>query len=89
MIATVTTRHFIQDFVVPLPRFDSVPFLVAKNQLAAHGDDPHLLHYRHFSIVMNADRRLACFTAVNIDGTSIKAVKREDKKVIDDPTLKV
>ena len=78
---------FIRGFVVPLPDFHSVPFRVAKNQLAAHDDDPHELRYHHFSIVMNADRRLACFTAVNIDGSRIKAVKREDKMVIDDPTL--
>jgi endonuclease G len=36
---------------------------------------------------MNADRRLACLTAVNINGAEIKAVIREDKTVIDDPTL--
>ncbi len=78
---------FIPGFIVPLPRLSSVPFRIAKNQLAVEGDDPFELRYHHFSIVMNADRRLACLTAVNIDGSRIKAVIREDKTVIDDPTL--
>ena len=37
---------------------------------------------------MNAERRLAGFTAVNIDGKRIKAVNRDDKTVIENPTLK-
>jgi endonuclease G len=32
----------------------------------------HVLPYRHFSIVMNRDRRLAFFTAVNIDGNQFQ-----------------
>ena len=31
-----------------------------------------MLPYRHFSIVMNRDRRLAFFTAVNIDGNQFQ-----------------
>jgi endonuclease G, mitochondrial len=34
------------------------------------GDDPIELKYQHFSIVMNAPRRVAFFTATNIDGAS-------------------
>lgn len=59
----------------------------AENRLAEVGDDPHELRYHHFSIVMNADRRLAGFTAVNIDGALIKAIIRDTKTVIDDPSL--
>nr|WP_246529556.1 DNA/RNA non-specific endonuclease [Microvirga zambiensis] len=78
---------FIPGFVLPLPGVPAVPWRVAKNQLAAADDDPHELRYHHFSIIMNADRRLAGFTAVNIDGARIKAVNREDKTVIENPTL--
>jgi endonuclease G len=78
---------FIPGFIVPLPDFSAAPGRKAKSQLAAPGDDPHELRYHHFSIVMNADRRLACFTAVNIDGARIRAVNRNDKTVIDNPTL--
>jgi endonuclease G len=79
---------FIPGFVVPMPELDDVPGRPAENQLAEAGDDPHELRYHHFSIVMNADRRLAYFTACNIDGSRARAVVREDKSVIEDPTLK-
>lgn len=79
---------FVPGFVLPLPSFSRVRWRVAENQMAAEGDDPHELRYHHFSIVMNADRRLAGFTAVNIDGKRIKAVNRDDKSVVDNPTLK-
>lgn len=78
---------FIPGHVVPLPSTDGVPWRLAQNQLAAPDDDPHELRYHHFSIVMNADRRLACFTAVNIDGSRIKAVNRSNKTVTDEPSL--
>ncbi|WP_199257411.1 DNA/RNA non-specific endonuclease [Paracoccus binzhouensis] len=78
---------FIPGHIVPLPGTDALPWRLARNQLAAAGDDPHELRYHHFSILMNADRRLACCTAVNIDGARIRAVNRDDKTVIADPTL--
>lgn len=79
---------FVPGFVVPLPNFSRVPWRVAENQIPMDGDDLHELRYHHFSIVMNADRRLAGFTAVNIDGKRIRAVNRDDKTVIENPTLK-
>ena len=79
---------FIPGFVVPMPKHDGAPGRAARNLLAQPGDDPFELRYHHFSIVMNADRRLAYFTACNIDGSRSKAINREDKTVIDDPTLK-
>lgn len=36
----------------------------------------HVLDYTHFSIVMSKSRRLALFTAVNVDGASLVEVKR-------------
>jgi endonuclease G len=79
---------FIPGFVVPLPRLARVRHRAALNKDAQPGDDPHELRYHHFSVVMNADRRLAFFTACNIDGSRIKAVIRDKKQVIDRPTLK-
>jgi len=78
---------FLPGFLVALPALDRVPHRAARNLDAARGDDPHELRYHHFSIVMNAERRLAYFTACNIDGARIKAIKRADKSVKDDPTL--
>lgn len=78
---------FIPGFVVPMPEHGGAPGRAAKNLLAADGDDPFELRYHHFSIVVNAERRLAYFTACNIDGSRAKAVNREDKTVIDNPSL--
>jgi endonuclease G len=40
--------------------------------------DSHVLPYHHFSLVMNKQRRLAYFTAVNIDGKLEKSIRRKD-----------
>jgi endonuclease G len=78
---------FVPGFVLPLPKHDGAPGRPAKNLLAKPGDDPFELRYHHVSIVMNAERRLAYYTACNIDGSRIKAVNRDDKTVTDDPSL--
>jgi endonuclease G len=41
------------------------------------GEDPFELKYEHFSVVMNRERRMALFTAVNIDGASWVHIIRE------------
>lgn len=38
----------------------------------------HVLPYNHFSVVMNRERRIAYFSAVNIDGTREQQVIRDD-----------
>ena len=51
---------------VPLPSLE-------KNDVVAKMDDGnHVIPYEHFSIVMHAKRRLALFSASNIDGTPKK-----------------
>lgn len=47
------------------------------------GDDPHELRYEHFSVVMNGKRRLAFFTATNIDGAQAKSYDRRTGRVSD------
>jgi endonuclease G len=61
---------------VPLPALPAelVP-LAAVNSLAS-GDPRYVLPYHHFSVVLNKDRRLAFFTAVNIDGPSGMRLRR-------------
>jgi endonuclease G, mitochondrial len=60
---------------VPLPRVDDhcgaaiAPLLNGETELK----------YHHFSVVMNAERRLAYFTAVNIDGSQLQSVDRSDR----------
>ena len=61
---------------VPLPALaDELAAQAALNTQAA-GEPPYLLPYHHFTVVLNKARRLAFFTAVNIDG----ALGREPKR---------
>jgi endonuclease G len=83
---------FITGFTVDLPKLSPAQKqLAAKNKQAEPGDDPFELKYHHFSVVMNAKRRLAFFTACNIDGNRSKHVNRKTGQVTeldaDDPAL--
>lgn len=49
----------------------------AKNSDAAAGDDPTVLPYTHFSVVMNRRRQLAFYTVVNIDGSQSTGLSRD------------
>ncbi|ADX72897.1 endonuclease [Pseudarthrobacter phenanthrenivorans] len=60
----------------------------ALNQAAAPGQDPTVLNYHHFSLVMQRTRRLALYTAVNVDGHLSKSPKRDRNKWYFDPRLK-
>lgn len=77
-----------QDFLgsdcrLPLPSLaDNLQSKVAK--LKDGGD---VLDYLHFSIVMNADRRLAFYTAANVDGKELKKITRPKDKWYFDPRL--
>lgn len=60
------------DFVVPPPS----PAGLAADVRAVPGRSDGRLDYAHFSIVMSASRRLALFTAVNLDGAASVALPR-------------
>jgi endonuclease G len=71
-----------------------LPTLTAKQKTTAArlttppaGADPLELKYHHSSIVMNAVRRLAFFTAVNIDGVVWRSITRESDRWILDPRI--
>jgi endonuclease G len=69
---------FIEGFNLPLPQLsDEQQGHAAPNMEAGAGDDPFELKYHHFSVVMNRSRRLAFFTACNIDGSTSKHVDRD------------
>ncbi len=72
---------------IPLPALsEELVALAAVNDLAV--DDPrYVLPYHHFSVVLNRERRLAFFTAVNIDGASSMRLKREKDRWALDPRL--
>ncbi len=68
---------------LPLPKLaDNLQSKVAKLK-----DGGEILTYQHFSILMNADRRLAFYTAVNIDGNKLENIKRDSDKWYFDPRL--
>lgn len=65
------------DKAVPLPMLtDEQQRNAAKNSDAADGDDPTVLPYTHFSIVMNRRHQLAYYTVVNIDGSQSTDLSR-------------
>ena len=62
---------------VPLPILtDEQRRNAAKNSDADEDDDPTVLPYTHFSVVMNRRRQLAYYTIVNIDGSRSKDLSR-------------
>ncbi|MFE0500093.1 DNA/RNA non-specific endonuclease [Lysobacter soli] len=69
---------FIRGHEIPLPALsDAMRALAAPNLQAEPGDDDFELRYHHFSVVMNGQRRLAFYTACNIDGRNAKKINRK------------
>ncbi|WP_438765619.1 DNA/RNA non-specific endonuclease [Kushneria sp. TE3] len=67
------TPDFLADMPVALP----VPTdALAEDVTPVPGRDDGRLDYTHFSLVMSRSRRLALFTAVNIDGSALVSVPR-------------
>ncbi|MEV7096728.1 DNA/RNA non-specific endonuclease [Amycolatopsis sp. NPDC051045] len=68
---------FLPGHTVPLPGLpDALVPLAAINRQAT-GEPRYVLPYHHFSVVMHRQRRLAMFTAVNIDGRTSRSLHRE------------
>lgn len=51
------------------------------------GEEGGVLRYTHFSIVMNRTRRLAFYTAVNIDGANLQQLPRTGDRWYFDPRI--
>lgn len=73
-----------RDKRVRLPRLSEELRAKAAPRLDA---DSYVLTYHHSSIVVNAERRLAFFTAVNIDGSKSFRLKRDQDKWFYDPRI--
>ncbi len=62
---------------LPMPGLtDTQLLMTAINQESEYEDD-YELTYHNFSVVMNKVRRIAFFTAVNIDGGTLRAIRRK------------
>lgn len=73
---------------VPLPALTAEQRAdAARNRHAADGVDPAVLNYHHFSLVMQRTRRLALYTAVNIDGQLSQSPKRDRDRWYFDPRI--
>ena len=71
---------FLDDFAVPAPRCGTE----GRRDLAELADGSTLLHYQHFSLAMSKSRKIAVFTAVNIDGSkAVKITRGTDKWALD------
>jgi len=69
---------------VPLPTLSPAILADVAPRIDGRG---HVLEYVHFSLVMSRSRRLAYYTAVNIDGRKIKSIKRDEDVWYFDPRL--
>jgi endonuclease G len=65
---------FLDDFLVPMPRLVG---RTAGDEAPLKLDGGHVLRYSNFSVVMSMSRRIALYTACNIDGGTSKKIKRD------------
>lgn len=65
---------------VPLPTLSAE---LEDDKAMLNDSSGHELRYNHFSLVMSKKRRLAFFTAVNIDGSQLRKIGREDRWYLD------
>ena len=77
--------RFLDLVHIPLPtlKTEAARSDLAINQEPAPGRPRHELPYEHFSVVMNGRRRLAFFTATNIDGKLAKNYDRDTGVITD------
>ena len=69
---------FLDEHDVPLPKLtNAMKTKSAKLKNPPDGANEYELKYEHFSLVMNKERRMAWFTASNIDGASWKGINRK------------
>jgi endonuclease G, mitochondrial len=67
-------------FRVPLPVLPDDLVAAAAVKCDATAEPGYVLPYHHFSVALNKQRRLAFFTAVNIDGrTSVRLTRERDR----------
>jgi endonuclease G len=69
-------KNFLSGFPVPAPR----PTGDRLEDLLSLEEGGSLLHYQHFSVAMSRSRKLAMFTAVNMDGGRAVIIKRTPDK---------
>jgi|tagenome__1003787_1003787.scaffolds.fasta_scaffold20989501_8 endonuclease G len=77
----------VGEHAVPLPTLPADLEAIAAVNTGATAEPRYLLPYHHFTIALNRARRLAFFTAVNIDGALAHPEKRERDHWFVDPRV--
>jgi DNA/RNA endonuclease G (NUC1)/V8-like Glu-specific endopeptidase len=72
-----------EEYEVPLPELPEDGHDAVEVDASESGIDRYLLDYTHYSIVLNGDRKMAYFSAVNIDGRKSKRFSRGDAWFLD------
>jgi len=67
-------ENFLADLPVPMPRCVGG---TAGEEAPLKAGGGHVLRYSNFSVVMSMSRRIALYTACNIDGQASKKIKRD------------
>lgn len=71
-------EHFLPGFPVPMPQLNAAQIReAARVRGAGTTSNPYELKYEHFSVILNADRRMAFFSICNIDGSKRIRVDRD------------
>jgi endonuclease G len=73
---------FLEGAEVPLPKINNTVDLLTFED---NGRTEHVLRYQHFSVIMNAKRRMCFYSAVNINGKLSRRMKRGPWKI--DPRI--
>ena len=71
----------------PLPKLNTNQLQDVARLKPPEDGNRYVLHYHHFSIAMNAKRRIAFYTAVNIDGAEWIKIDREKDVWYRDPRI--
>ncbi len=73
---------------MPLPGLtDELAAIAAVVDSSRGGTDRFVLPYTHFSVVMNASRRMPFYSAVNIDGNQLVRIPRQNTRWQLDPRI--
>lgn len=79
-------ESFLGDFLVPMPQLNaSQTSKAARVRGIGSSDNPYELKYQHFSVVQNAERRMAFFSICNIDGSKRISVDRGSGRATSGP----
>jgi endonuclease G, mitochondrial len=78
--------RFLADLLVPMPQLNATQQSdAARVRGIGSSSNPYELKYQHFSVVLNAKRRMAFFSICNIDGAKRISVDRDSGKAKSGP----